>query len=51
MEETEMKHTYQTATAEVLTVGRDDILTKSGGEQGDPLTRYDNPNQTEWDKA
>lgn len=46
-----MKHTYQTATAEVWTVGREDILTESGGEQGGPLARYVNPDQTEWDQA
>lgn len=50
-EGTEMKHTYQTATAEVWTVGREDILTESGGEQGGALARYVNPNQTEWDPA
>ena len=44
-----MRRVYETVTAELLTMERVDIITSSG--EGDPLTRYDNPNQTEWDKA
>ena len=45
-----MKRAYETVTAELLTMERVDIITSSD-EQGDPLTKYENPNQTEWDKA
>ena len=44
-----MKRAYETVTAELLTMERVDIITSSG--EGNPLTRYDNPNQTEWDPA
>ena len=46
---TAMKRAYETVTAELLAMEQADIITSSG--EGDPLTKYENPNQTEWDKA
>ncbi len=45
-----MKRAYEPVTAELLTMEQADIITSSD-EQGAPLTKYENPNQTEWDKA
>ena len=45
-----MKRVYETVTAELLAMEQADIITSSG-EQGAPLNKYVNPNQTEWDKA
>lgn len=45
-----MKRAYETVTAELLAMEQADIITSSDG-QNDPLTEYNNPNQTEWDPA
>ena len=44
-----MKRAYENVTAELLAMEQADIITSSG--EGDPLTKYENPNQTEWDPA
>lgn len=44
-----MKRAYETVTAELLAMEQADIITSSG--EGDPLTEYKNPNQTEWEPA
>lgn len=44
-----MKRAYETVTAELLAMEQADIITSSA--EGDPLTKYENPNQTEWDPA